>query len=382
MCAVGDRYRGQSGGHSSFRFDTTSTSDAAKRGFGDLPSGRNTDMTWLQSLALSLAGITLIAAQPTSAQETVTVDNFVRAETDMTLKRYVDQGAFGKLLHLREPTPIDKQDVIRMNRDTLYSFGIFDLAAAPVTIVKPDSQGRFQSMLIINQDHSMQPAEHGPGSFTLTEEKLGTRYVFVGFRTFMNANDPQDIKEANELQDKIRVEQANTGKFEIPDWDEASLGRVRDAINVLASTKTDASGMFGDKSKLNPINHLLGTAYGWGGNPEEAAIYMNVVPDDNDGNTPYTLSITEKVPVDGFVSVTVYNSKGFLEKNSLNAYSINNVTAEKNRDGSVTIHFGGKPSNPNYLPITPGWNYIVRMYQPRQELLDGTWKFPDPKPAK
>jgi hypothetical protein len=198
----------------------------------------------------------------------------------------------------------------------------------------------------------------------------------------MNANDPKDIAAANELQDKILIEQANVGSFEIPDWDEESLGKVREAINVLASTKADASGMFGDKSKLNPINHLLGTAYGWGGNPEEAAIYMNVVPEHNDGKTPYMLTVAEKVPVDGFVSVTVYNAKGFLEENSLNAYSINNVTAQKNQDGSVTIHFGGDPSQLNYLPITPGWNYIVRMYQPRAELLDGSWKFPAPKPAK
>lgn len=339
-------------------------------------------MKWLQSLALSIIGIALVVSTPTLAQETVTVDNFVRAETDMTLKRYVDQGAFGKLLHLRQPTPIAKQDVIRMNRDTLYSFGVFDLDASPVTILKPNSEGRFQSMLIINQDHSMQPVEHGAGSFTLTKKKIGTRYVIAGIRTFMNANDPKDIKAANELQDKIAIEQAKVGSFEIPDWDEASLGKVRQAINILASTKTDASGMFGDKSKLNPINHLLGTAYGWGGNPEEAAIYLNVIPENNDGNTPYTLTVSEKVPVDGFVSVTVYNSKGFLEKNSLDAYSINNVTAQKDRDGKVTIHFGGDPSNSNYLPITPGWNYIVRMYQPKKELLDGSWKFPDPKAAK
>lgn len=329
-----------------------------------------------------MIGIALLATTPTRAQETVTVDNFVRAETDMTLKRYVDQGAFGKFFHIRQPAPIDKQDVIRMNRDTLYSAGVFDLDAAPVTILKPDSNGRFQSMLIINQDHSMQPVEHGAGSFTLSRKKIGTRYVFVVFRTFVNANDPQDIKTANALQDKIVPKQATVGSFEIPEWDEASLGKVRDAINILASTKSDSSGMFGDKSKLNPINHLLGTAYGWGGNPEEAAKYLNVVPQKNDGKTPYTLTVSEKVPVDGFVSVTVYNSKGFLEKNDLDAYSINNVTATKNRDGSVTIHFGGDPSNPNYLPITPGWNYIVRMYQPRKEILDGSWKFPDPKPVK
>jgi hypothetical protein len=36
-----------------------------------------------------------------------------------------------------------------------------------------------------------------------------------------------------------------------------------------------AKGMFGDKAKLDPISHLLGTAYGWGGNPEEAAISLS-----------------------------------------------------------------------------------------------------------
>ncbi|HSL39347.1 MAG TPA: DUF1254 domain-containing protein, partial [Desulforhopalus sp.] len=75
------------------------------------------------------------------AAELVTVDNFVRAETDMTLSRYVKQGAFGKFLHIRQPTPIDKQDVVRMNLDTLYSVGVFDLTT-PVTILKPESEGR------------------------------------------------------------------------------------------------------------------------------------------------------------------------------------------------------------------------------------------------
>jgi hypothetical protein len=29
-----------------------------------------------------------------------------------------------------------------------------------------------------------------------------------------------------------------------------------------------------------------------------------------------------------------------------------------------------------------GWNYAVRLYQPRKEILDGKWKFPAPKPVK
>lgn len=310
----------------------------------------------------------------------VTVDNFVRAETDMTLTRYVKQGAWGKFLHIRGPVPIEKQDVIRMNRDTIYSVGVFDLNE-PVTIIKPNSGGRFQSMMVINQDHSMLPVEHASGEFALTQEKIGSRYVIVLFRTFVDANDPADIKAANALQDSIEVRQKSVGKFEIPDWDGASLKKVRDAIGVLAATRADAKGMFGDKAKLNPISHLLGTAFGWGGNPEAAAMYDNVVPPNNDGKTPYVVTVKD-VPVDGFWSITVYNKAGYMEKNDQNVYSYNNVTARKNKEGSITINFGAGSNAINNLPITPGWNYIVRMYQPKPEIINGSWKFPKAQPAE
>jgi hypothetical protein len=322
-------------------------------------------------LSVILAGAFSLSSNLLFAGEKVTIDNFVRAETDMTLKRYKDQGAFGTVMHLREPTPIDKQGVIRMNRDTLYSFGIFDLTT-PVTIIKPSSSDRFQSLLIINQDHSMRPVIHGPAKVTLTRKNVGTRYVFVFFRTFMEPANPSDIKAAHQLQDQIKAIQKSAGEFDIPDWDEASLKTVREAINVLASTKVDASAMFGDKAKLNPIEHLLGTAYGWGGNPKEAAFYINGVPTNNDGKTPYAVTV-KNVPVNGFWSVTVYNAQGFMEKNDLDAYSYNNISAKKNNDGSITINFGGDPKKPNYLPIMPGWNYVVRLYQPKADIIKGKW---------
>jgi len=333
-----------------------------------------------RTAALALFGLACLAMNAASAADKVTVDNFVRAETDMTFKRYVAQGAFGKFLHIRGMTPIDKQDVIRMNRDTLYSAGVFDLTT-PVTIVKPDPGKRFQSMLVINQEHSMLPVEHGAGRFTLTRENVGTRYVMVLLRTFADPTDLADMKLANSLQDGVQAEQASVGAFEIPDWDEASLHNVRSAINVLAATKADASGMFGDKANLNPIDHLLGTAFGWGGNPKEAAVYQNGAPTLNDGQTAYVLTARD-VPVDGFWSITVYNAKGFMEPNDRNAYSVNNVTAKRNADGSATVHFGGDPAAANYLPITPGWSYVVRMYRPRKEVVDGTWRFPDAEPVK
>jgi hypothetical protein len=337
-------------------------------------------MKYRRTAVLAFIGLACLAANAASAAEKVTVDNFVRAETDMTMKRYVAQGAFGKFLHIRAMTPIDKQNVIRMNRDTLYSMGVFDLTT-PVTIVKPDHGKRYQSMQIINQDHSMLPIEHGAGTFTLTREKVGTRYVIVLLRTFADPNDPADLKAANALQDRVQVQQAAVGTFEVPDWDEASLRTVRDALNVLAVTKSDTSGLFGDKVKLNPIDHLLGTAFGWGGLPKEAAVYQNGVPPLNIGSTSYVLTVRD-VPVDGFWSITVYNAKGFMEPNALSAYSVNNVTAKPNADGSVTVHFGGDPASVNYLPTTEGWSYVVRMYQPRKQVIDGSWKFPDAQPAK
>ena len=95
----------------------------------------------------------------------------------------------------------------------------------------------------------------------------------------------------------------------------------------------------------------------------------------NDGETAYSLTVKD-VPVDGFWSITVYGKNGFMMKNDQNAYSYNNVTAKKNADGGITINFGGGPKAINNLPITPGWNYIVRMYQPKQEIIDGFWSFP------
>ena len=58
------------------------------------------------------------------------------------------------------------------------------------------------------------------------------------------------------------------------------------------------------------------------------------------------------------------------------AYSVNNLTATPNADGSVTVHFGGDDDRPNLIPIMDGWNYTVRLYRPRAEVLDGSWTFP------
>jgi hypothetical protein len=77
----------------------------------------------------------------------------------------------------------------------------------------------------------------------------------------------------------------------------------------------------------------------------------------------------------------VYDAEGRFQKNEYDAYSVNNLTAKKSADGSVAVQFGGCDGKiPNCLPTVPGWNYMVRLYRPRVEILNGTWKFPEAQP--
>lgn len=308
----------------------------------------------------------------------VTVDNFVRAETDGYFTKFEKDGAFGKFHHERNLAPIDHQTVIRMNRDTLYSMGVFDLDAGPVVITLPDPGKRFLAMQVVNEDHYTPVVVYKPGAHSFTREKIGTRYVAMLVRIFANPLDPADLEAVHTLQDGIRVEQKDAGKLVVPAWDPDSLKTIRDALLALTAANggLDSAKMFGPKEKVDPVQHLLGTAAGWGGNPAADALYVGIVPKQNDGKTPYRLTVKD-VPVDGFWSISVYNKEGFFEKNPQNAYTLNNVTAKRDADGSVTIHFGDcGEGTPNCLPITPGWNYLVRLYRPRPEILDSTWTFP------
>ena len=144
------------------------------------------------------------SATPNNAAPKVTAHNYVRAESDLQMKLWIEKlDCFGKFHHNRKPYE-EKRVTVRGNRDTLYSFGVWDLRS-PVTVTLPDPKERYQSIMIVNQDHSIWGI-YGPKTGTLTEEKVGTRYVFLTIRTFMDPNDEQDLKEAHRLQDAVSVE--------------------------------------------------------------------------------------------------------------------------------------------------------------------------------
>jgi hypothetical protein len=333
------------------------------------------------ALALTVAAL---GAEGWAAESSVLVtpDNFPRAESDLFFSGVVKDGGFGKFMHRREPTPLTKQTVIRMNRDTLYSAAVFDLDGGPVTITLPDPGKRFLSMQVIDEDEYTSAVDYGGGVHTLSKDEIGTRYVIVAVRILVDPSDSKDIETVRALQDAIQVSQpGGPGTFKIPNWDASSQIKVRQALLDLASTVPDTKGMFGPRGKVDPVRRLIGSAAAWGGNPEEDALYLNVTPAHNDGKTVYKVNVKD-VPVDGLWSISVYDEKGYFAPNPQNAYSLNNITAKKDAGSAYTVQFGGCGNGvSNCLPIMPGWNYLVRLYRPRPEILDGSWKSPEAQPV-
>jgi hypothetical protein len=301
-------------------------------------------------------------------------DNFVRAETNrMFAGLQAPAGGVNHWGHLRGLTPLNEQTVIRMNRDTLYSFAIVDVTAgASVTV--PDAGERYLSVMVVNQDHFINRIIHEPGTYPLTEDEFDTPYVMLAARILVDAADPEDVRRVNAIQDGLAIAARSGEPFVLPDYDEATFDSTRQALLDQAGHGVSTTHrMFGTREEVDPSIHRVGTAAGWGGLPEHEAYY--VIEDPKLPVGTYRITAND-VPVDAFWSVSVYDAKGFFRENPLGIYSINNILAAKNDDGSVTVNLGGSGHEPNSIPLPEGWNYTVRMYRPRPEILDGTWTFP------
>lgn len=329
---------------------------------------------------LSVSPAAARAADTADAAVAVNALNFVQARTALQFAAVLERsGAVNRFGHVRGPIPLDQQRSKRMNRDTLYSSAVVDISKGAV-IHLPDAGERYLSATVYNEDHFINRIFHAPGSHRLTVEEFDTPFVLVTVRILADASDPADIERANRLQDALRVEAEAARPYAPPVYDQASLARTAEALRALAADlPSEIVETFGRREDVHPIRHLTATAYGWGGLPEYEVSYLNIDPGLPVG--AYALTVRD-VPVDGFWSISVYDSTGEFRENPWGAYSVNDLTAEENPDGSVTVRFGGDPEAPNFLAISEGWNYVVRLYRPRPEVVEGRWRFPEVAPVR
>ena len=207
----------------------------------------------------------------------------------------------------------------------------------------PDAGGRYLTVMVVNQDHYINRVFAEPGEYPLTIEEFDTPVCPPGGSGAGRRTDPDDVGEGPHDPGRLRPQRhGRRSRWSYPDYDEESFTAVRKSIlgrgrrASMAPTKCSAK-----KNEVDPHTHLLGTAAGWGGLPEQEAYYESREPKLPVGRYTYH---RQDVPVDAFWSITVYGADGFLHKNDLDAYSVNSVSGTKNRDGSITVTLGGDSS--------------------------------------
>jgi hypothetical protein len=155
---------------------------------------------------------------------------------------------------------------------------------------------------------------------------------------------------------------------------------------------TTMTGLYG----TNYRQRALVTAIGLGANRPEDAVYPTSEGPDilksYDGAQKYVMHFNkgELPPVDGFWSLTMYDSNYFFVPNPINRYTVSQRNKlKRNADGSVDIYIQnespGKNSKSNWLPAPKGkFILMLRLYWPMEKppsILDGSWKIPQVKEA-
>jgi len=311
----------------------------------------------------------------------VTDDNYALAETQIIIEGYVKKIAeatntngVGVFMHNKQAADPDDRTIMRINFDTLYSFAVVDLKEE-LTLVMPETNGRYQSAWIISEEHYNPGAFTTPGTHSVTADWVGTRYAVIVMRTQVNIMDPTDLEKANALQEKLQLIQKDKGTYVASrKWDMAEVLKMRAKYMEIGDTlSTDV--MFGKKGEVPLREHNAGTAFGWGGFTPDQAVYPQYFP----GSEAHQTLTLDDVPVEAFWSITVYDKQGYPQTHT---YNINSAFAKAEDDGSVVINFGGDRNASNYMEIFDGWNFTLRMYQPTEAYFNAQWVKPELKLVK
>ena len=68
-------------------------------------------------------------------------------------------------------------------------------------------------LMTVNNDGYTNKVYRGGGTYELTMEEFDTPYLVLAVRTLVNASDDADVKAANALQDKMKIEAASAKPF-------------------------------------------------------------------------------------------------------------------------------------------------------------------------
>lgn len=307
--------------------------------------------------------------------EPVTPETYIRAETDRQFSEIVQMaGGVNRFFHFRKPTPLDKQNIVRMNRDTLYSMAVVDTSQGATITIPELPKERYASVFLVDNDHYCPFVIYESGKHELPRD---TRYLGVGVRIkVFNPKDEEEIVLVNKLQDQFVIE---AGSADLPPplrWDVASLKALTEQYEKEGTAYASYKGMMGPRGKVDEQTRHIAAAAAWGLFPEWDATYLNY-----SGSHDIQLGYKATYPVpenQAFWSITIYGKDGFIKSENC---ILNSSNVKLNPDGTFTAYFGSKElcgDVPNRLDVTEGWNFLMRIYRPGTSVLDGAYKLPEP----
>eukprot|EP00163_Fabomonas_tropica_P012265 TRINITY_DN23517_c0_g1_i1.p1 TRINITY_DN23517_c0_g1~~TRINITY_DN23517_c0_g1_i1.p1 ORF type:complete len:662 (-),score=131.68 TRINITY_DN23517_c0_g1_i1:942-2927(-) len=313
--------------------------------------------------------------QAESATVPVTLENYEVAESDLAFHNITKLVGTGKFYHFPVTEfDLDNQTVVRMNQDTVYSAAILNVSEGG-SVTLPETDGRYMTAMVVQNDHYIDQVFKTPGTH---EIKADTDFVMLAVRTRINMNDPADREKVRALQKAMQVSSRATSPHVMPNYDMEQLVALRDKLAAEAASYGSLNNMQGAHGTVDKHMHLLGTAAGWGLLPDANARYLTYGQQDGQGcyTAHYTVPPFNKP---GFFSITMYDADGwmFSDRAILNEY---NLTF--NKDGTFDVNFGdcGEDAK-NNLPIVDGWNFLMRVYEPKLAELD-QYKLPTPVKVK
>ncbi|WP_237743633.1 DUF1254 domain-containing protein [Pleurocapsa sp. PCC 7319] len=308
--------------------------------------------------------------------EKVTPETYIRAETDFAFARFQENAGdkINQFYYITEPTPLDQQDVIRMNRDTLYAGAVVDIKGGATVTIPEFPDDRYFSVYVIDNDHYAAAVFYEPGTHKIPDD---TRYVGLVQRIrLMDPSDEEDIALVNRLQKSITIQASSSELFPEPKWDKESMLTLR-AEYEKEFQKFDQydPDWMGARGEVDEKTRHLAAAGAWGLFPEEDAVYINYT---GSANPNQCYKATYQVPEnDAFWSISVYGKDGFIKSDN---NTINDQNVVFNDDGTFTAYFGSKEccgEQANRVDITEGWNFLMRVYRPGKTVLSQEYKLPE-----
>ncbi|MCC6867946.1 MAG: DUF1254 domain-containing protein [Burkholderiales bacterium] len=230
-----------------------------------------------------------------------------------------------------------------------------------------------------------------------------TRF-FTRLALLLPGNPPP--KADAEIVAKLKKLGIEPGKpFNATQLDAAKQRSIDDGIRTAIAAVQGAAGGLGGADirhgwRIDRALGRWGTEYGrravaaWNGigqNAPEDAIFMSTYLDGGgkrlDGANRYVLHFAAGAlpPTDGFWSLSLYDAQQKFVPNAKNRYNIGNSDRlQANADGSLDIVISPDPPggamDANWLPSPKApFNLILRVYWPKQAVLDGHWNPPGVK---